>query len=387
MELKRVATVFFILMSMFVNNCTNTALCVEFSDVPQGYWAYKEIDKITDWKIMHGDKLGRFNPSKKITRAEYAVAVIKAIGQEKSGIEKMYSFEDIDNKNPAFPYLLRAINLGITEPIDEKHYYPDEYVSKAEIITFLVNILKSEEITKKEAIYALQNTYADFDDIPDWFKITAGKAEVLDIVAKEPPRENYLDCNEYLTKGQTAVFLYNFRREIAKYKAEKIEKETSPKIAEGITLENVIRQNDVVTIPIKTLLPIVVSGQINSDKSNEGQMFKAKFVNNLVDKENHLLLSKDILLVGKILEAKKSKLFLNNGEIIFELSAVKNNNIYTRIMAYAECEGQKISKNKIKKVAGNILKGNKFVAKDGDIIYVKLFRPIRVNIVTGEVLD
>ena len=52
-------------------------------------------------------------------------------------------------------------------------------------------ILKTEDITKKEAIMALQNAYIDFDDIPDWFKQTAGKAEGR-IISVESAGANFI---------------------------------------------------------------------------------------------------------------------------------------------------------------------------------------------------
>ena len=80
-------------------------------------------------------------------------------------------------------------------------FYPNDFVTRAEIITFLVNILKSEGITKKEALVALQNNYSDFDEIPDWFKVTAGKAEVLGVIAKEPPNENQLNYDGFISRA------------------------------------------------------------------------------------------------------------------------------------------------------------------------------------------
>ena len=43
--------------------------------------------------------------------------------------------------------------------------------------------------------------------------------------------------------------------------------------------------------------------------------------------------------------------------------------------------------NKIKKVIRTIIKGKDFKVKDGQILYVKLYKPIKVNIVTGEVVN
>ena len=376
-----------ILALIFVLTSVNSSFAMEFVDVPQGFWAYEQIDTLTNENVIGGYPENYFMPQNLVTRAEYASMVIKVLGQDKIPIETMYSFEDIDNSHWAFGSVVRAVNLDILKPADDGYFYPNDYVTRSEVITFLVNILKTEDITKKEAITALQNAYLDFDDVPDWFKVTAGKAEVINVIAKEPPRENYLDYDRYITRAQMAVFLFNLKRETDMYMQQEALAEISPKIAEGIIVENVFQDGDIVTLPAQTVLPIVVSDQISSDKSVPGEMFQAHFVNNIVNYEHHLLFSKDVVLIGKILDTTRSKNFVRNGELIFELSAANNDNFLTKIFAVAHCESPKIESNKFKKVTKSIIKGRNYVIKDGQILYVKLYKPVRINIVTGEVLD
>lgn len=365
----------------------NSAYAMQFSDVPHGFWAYKQIDKITDDGIISGYPDNKFMPDQLINRSQYAVMIIKALKQDKIPIENMYSFEDIDVNNWAWPYVLRALNLDILKPCFDGYFCPNDYITRTEIITFLVNLLKTENITKKQAIEALQNAYDDFDDIPDWFKITAGKAEFLNLIAKEPPRQNYLDFDKYVTRAQMAVFLANMKRETDSYEQEKIRSANSPKIVSGIISYNAVQKGDVVTLPAETVLPITVIAQISSKNTKSGQMFQARFVNNIIDAKHQLLLSKDLILIGKILDSVEGKRFIRNGELMFELSAVNNNSMLTKISAFAEYEANHIEGNKFKKSAAAVLKGRNFTAKDGEILYIKLFKPIRINIITGEIFD
>ena len=255
------------------------------------------------------------------------------------------------------------------------------------MITFLVNLLRTEHITKQEALLAIQEKYKDYDTTPDWFLETAGKAEIINVIANEPERENYLDYDKNLTKAQMAVFLSNMKKETDKIEQEKITKATSPKISEGIIIENTQRDGDIVTIPARTLLPIMIEGQISTKNANPGQMFKAKFANNITSYEHYLLFSKDLLLIGKVLNVIKGKYLVRNGEILFEFSGINNNNLYTKILGIAECETPKGESNKIAKTAKSVLKGENYTLKDGQIIYIKLYRPIRVNIVTNAIFD
>ena len=312
--------------------------------------------------------------------------VIKAIEQENMLVNDMYTFDDVDKSHWSWPYILRAVDLDIMKTTDG-YFYPNELVTRSEIITFLVNILKTEHITKREAILALQNTYIDFDDIPDWFKVTAGKAEIINVIAKEPPREQYLDYDAYVTRAQMAVFLYNLKEKLFDYIEEQRNIELSPKIGEGIVIENTSTIDDVATIPAHTMLPITIIGQLTSEDNKAGDMFQARFVNNIVNNEHHILLSKDTVLVGKILNVIKSKNFFHNGGLLFELSATNQDGNYTRILAAAEYDAKPVDAGKLRKATNKIIKGRDFIIKDGQTLYIRLYKPLRVNVITGEILD
>ena len=367
---------------------TGSAFAMKFNDVPEGYWAYAAIDKMADLMYADGYPEGDFKPEQYITRAEYATMIVKAIEQVDAPIDTMHFFEDVDSSHWAYKYIIKAADLDIFESLDEKYFYPEEYVPRSEIITFLVNILKSEDITKREAADVLQKRYLDYQDIPDWFKQTAGKAEVMGVIAQSPDRSEYLDCDQNITRAQMAVFLSYLKRELNEYLQAKIEMETSPTVVEGgLALENVIRNGDVVTLPIQTVIPIVISGQISSDESKPNEMFQARFANNLTDSDSNLIFSQDMILIGKVLDTTRSRNFVRNGEILFELSAVNNKDVLTRIMGYAECKEVLAEANKFKKFVKTIIKGRNFVLKDGQVVYIRLFKPIRVNIVTGEIFN
>ena len=366
----------------------NQAYSIAFKDVPSGFWAYRAIDTLTDEGILSGISKDEFKPSKLVTRAEYATMVVRAINQQELPIERIYTFEDIGVNHWAYSSVQRALNLDILKPADDGFFYPDDYITRSEMITFLVNILKTEHISKKDAIMAIQNQYIDFEEVPDWFKITAGKAEIINVITNEPDRKNYIDYDRYITRAQMAVFLANLKREIDTYAREKREQETAPKVVEeGIIIDGVQRNGDVVTIPARTVLPIMINGQISTNKSKAGDMFHARFANNLVDYDYHLLLSRDLVLVGKILDVEDGRAFIRYGEMLFEFSALNNNNLYTRIQGAVELSARGTETNKFKKVTRAVFKAKEVKLKDGQIIYIKLFKPLRVNIVTQEILD
>ena len=86
---------FKLLLSFFVValSLNSSAFAMEFIDVPHGFWAYREIDTLTNEKFISGYNQDYFMPNNLVTRAEYAAMVVKVLGQEDIPVETMYSFE------------------------------------------------------------------------------------------------------------------------------------------------------------------------------------------------------------------------------------------------------------------------------------------------------
>lgn len=79
---------------------------IEFSDVNENHWAKKSIDMLSSRGIMNGTGNDKFNPDKKITRAEAATTFNKILNRNinKSFIDK-YSenpFKDLNKKHWAY---------------------------------------------------------------------------------------------------------------------------------------------------------------------------------------------------------------------------------------------------------------------------------------------
>ena len=101
----------------------NSAIAeMPYSDINHGFWAYKQIETLLDEGIISGEEGSKFRPSDYITRAEFAVMVIKALGQENLQIDTMYTFEDVSVNHWAYKSILRALNLDILKPAKDGYF-------------------------------------------------------------------------------------------------------------------------------------------------------------------------------------------------------------------------------------------------------------------------
>lgn len=376
---------FFSFMFLLLN--ATDILAKEFYDVPSSFWGYSAINELTDKGIFDTNE-NYFYPNKLITRSEYATILVKALGQEYLSIEKKYTFEDLNQTNKNWRNILRAISLDIIKPFDNNHFYPDGNVTRTEIIFFLDNILKTEEFSKKEALSVLEKNYDDYEDIPDWLKLSAGRIEILNVIANDPAEKNMLNCDKYITRAQMAVFVNNLVNKLKEYEQDRIQEETSPKtVNNGIIIEDIVQNKHIVTIPTGTMLPVRVFKSISSKHTKEGQIIKAKFPDDIINNQNQMLFSKDTILTGKILKISKAKYGFKNGSVIMDFFSINNNGNLTEIIAYKECTADIIEANKIKAYTRKTLKGIHYNLTDNEIIYIRVLRPIRINVVTGDILD
>jgi serine/threonine protein kinase len=71
--------VFILVMSAFPSMSSSAATKQKFSDVPTDYWAYNEIQYLSDFGIIKGYSDDTFKPSKPVTRAQAAVMIARAL--------------------------------------------------------------------------------------------------------------------------------------------------------------------------------------------------------------------------------------------------------------------------------------------------------------------
>ncbi len=80
----------------------------EFKDVRKDYWGRGIIGAVVKAGIMKGYPDGTFKPDGLITRAEFLVIVLKAIGRGKASFNVSGMFSDVDSNFWAYPFIVEA---------------------------------------------------------------------------------------------------------------------------------------------------------------------------------------------------------------------------------------------------------------------------------------
>lgn len=138
---------------------------IAFTDVPEGYWAKSSIERASALGFVNGYTDGSFKPNRNITRAEYVTMLARGLNVTSSSTGSELSFKDSDKIGKwAKPYVAVALAEGWIEGFDDKTFRPNQPITRAEMTTIAVRVLKLN--TTDNGTIA----FNDAGNIPSWAK-------------------------------------------------------------------------------------------------------------------------------------------------------------------------------------------------------------------------
>ena len=359
----------------------------EYGDLPKDHWAYKQIQILTDFNVVVGYPDGNYRPDQNVTRAEFATIVVKAFDQQNADIKQPAKFTDVKEGDWFYGMVQRAVMFDLLKGYPDGHFDPYGTVSRGHVISTTVNALTTETISNKKALEILENSYDDYQHIPDWLIIAAGKAEILGLVVKEPGEENVINADRPATRAELAAFIVKMLEQAKLNPNEKLKEAMSPRMAEGIIIPTTTLDGYIATIPAGTVIPIMVlNKEITCKKSKVGDEFLSKLPKNLVTPEKYLLLVENDALTGKIANVKVGRLFVRNGEVTMETDTITTDRNQTAAFC-GEALGGYRQEGFWKTLYLKIIKGHKIQIKEGEILNLKLKKPVRIDLTNGMILE
>lgn len=143
------------------------AAAVQFSDVPQSYWANREISYVVDKGLFNGTSDTAFSPEVPMKRGQLAAVLYRYAGSPEATGE---NFDDVDPNSYYADACLWARHNGIfmlekyTGPILK----PDEAISRSEFATMLYNFSKLDgRWATKEPVKGYKDMQSASDEIKE----------------------------------------------------------------------------------------------------------------------------------------------------------------------------------------------------------------------------
>lgn len=165
---------------------------------------YNAAISVTEAGIMSGERVGNgcyFYPEKTVSRAEFLVMAMNAIGIKdlSDGVETVF-FDDDDIPSYASGYIAAAYELGYIKGTYENGnlcYLPGDPVSRAEAAVIVCNMIDAATPT-------IAPTFNDSDDIPVFARSAVSSLSYMGILTA---KNGNISANDDLTRAEAAQLL------------------------------------------------------------------------------------------------------------------------------------------------------------------------------------
>lgn len=145
-----------------------------FTDIATGRWSAHDIEYMADKNVVNGYPDGEFKPEQNLTRGEFAALIFRFTGVPLAKIEN--PFTDLDESYWAYDEVLSLINSGLMEGYPDKTYMPQNYITRAEVMTVVNKILGRKPVES----YVKSLEFNPYNDLysDKWYYVTVLEATI-----------------------------------------------------------------------------------------------------------------------------------------------------------------------------------------------------------------
>lgn len=241
-----------------------------YEDVPNGYWASCDINKLTCNNILAGYPDGRFKPGTAISRAEMATMMVKGLNINDNDGYASDMFNDVPSNHWANRNIASAVNNGIMTGYPNNEFKPNNSLSRAEAFAIMAKGIncpmdecKADEVLSK---------YNDGNSVPNWAKIPVAK--VLEKGGlTDFPSPNTISPNRDASRAEIASMLENVRVAMGYSETDKAACENC-----GQPRQAFFQNEEIVKIPT---LQLTFSDEISAKSAHVGDRFSAKTIDSV----------------------------------------------------------------------------------------------------------
>ena len=374
-----------LLLSMLVIICGAGAVFA-FPDVSDTHWAASQIKELSEKGVIVGYPDGTFQPDDNVTRAEFAAMAIKALGQQHAQIAQPINFTDINKEFWAYDAIQKSVYFELIScPESGQPFRPNDSVSRAESISVAVNALTTEQISKYKAEEVLNAKYDDAKEVPEWFVIPAGKAEILNMLVTMPSESKNISAERPATRAEVAAILYTMMEQAKLNPNAKLAEAMRKKTGEGYIIAGATIEGSIGIIPAGSVIPVEITNYISSQSSKPGEMYVARAAQNYVTRDKFILVNKGANLKGQLSDVRAGKWFVRNGVLVLDNSLMTTVNDQT--VQFAASGSITKDRNWFMQFVRAVFKGEKLNVPAAGIIKMTVLKPIKVDLTNGWIIE
>ncbi|MCR2805113.1 phosphodiester glycosidase family protein [Paenibacillus soyae] len=181
-----------------------------YRDVAAGHWAADAIAALTAWQVAQGVEADRFDPENRVTRAEFAALLVRALKlQEQGQGEAEAEFADVPETAWYADEVGLAVEAGIVTGTGNGEFAPDDEVTRQEMAAMIV---RAHAYRTGEAVSgdSLPQSFSDMAEAPEWARQAVAEAHKLNLMQGYPGGEFRPEGTG--TRAQAAQLVYNLLR-------------------------------------------------------------------------------------------------------------------------------------------------------------------------------
>ncbi|AGC67135.1 S-layer domain-containing protein [Thermoclostridium stercorarium subsp. stercorarium DSM 8532] len=137
-----------------------------YNDISSGFaWAADAINTLTSMGVIHGDGKGNFNPSGKITRAEFIKMLVTTLALPETSVG---SFRDVTPNDWFHRYVMTAYRYKIIEPDENGMFHPYDPITREDIVYYSSRALKTAGLNLIQPPLYILYQFKDYDEIASY---------------------------------------------------------------------------------------------------------------------------------------------------------------------------------------------------------------------------
>ena len=178
---------------------------VEFSDVPDDFWAKEAIAALAKRDIVVGFPQGEFKPQRFATRGELA-AMLQQVFEPKPK-QRAIAFEDLPPNYWGDEAIKAVAKAGIIIGYPDDKFRPNQPITRAEALVIFAKVLNLKPPAEPSKTL---KQYTDRNKIPDYAIANVAAAVKAGLVTGYP-QGNLLNPNKPATRAELAAMLHQAR--------------------------------------------------------------------------------------------------------------------------------------------------------------------------------
>lgn len=152
-----------------MNSLTNSTYTLirnprAFADM-EGHWAEQAVNSLASRMILQGTGANSFTPDRKMTRAEFAAVIVRALGLRASG--GIDSYSDVRTTDWYYGAVETANEYGIVLGAGDRTFQPTQAITREEAAIMIVRALKLAGVEGGDNEAAL-SSFEDREDVSSW---------------------------------------------------------------------------------------------------------------------------------------------------------------------------------------------------------------------------